>query len=73
LHGGCCAGPPPTTPTSLALLNRLACPASQASQLTPALQAEFEAFHRFLTVRFFGAQTSPISDVTAAKYADHLR
>ncbi|PRW56953.1 saccharopine dehydrogenase isoform B [Chlorella sorokiniana] len=43
------------------------------SELTPALQAEMEALHRFLTVRFFGAQQDPISDVTARKYADHIR
>lgn len=42
-------------------------------ELTPVLRAELEALHRFSTVRFFGAQQDPISDVTARKYADHLR
>lgn len=43
------------------------------AEMSPALQAEFAAFHRFCTVRFFGAQSEPIAEVTAAKYADHLR
>lgn len=86
--------------------------ALSADETSPALAAEFEAFHRFCTVRFFGAQVSagrggqwsgqlglqpaaldswrgggaliadpspttpqadPISDVTARKYADHMR
>lgn len=42
-------------------------------QLSASLAAELDAFHRFCTVRFFGAQAEPISEVTAAKYADHLR
>lgn len=37
------------------------------------LRAEFDAFHRFLTVRFFGAQSEPIRQDTALKYADHMR
>lgn len=41
--------------------------------MTAALKAKFEAFHRFLTVRFFGAQADPISEVTARKYQDHVR
>ncbi|KAI7842588.1 hypothetical protein COHA_003692 [Chlorella ohadii] len=43
------------------------------SEFTPALRAEMEALHRFLTVRFFGAQQDPITDGTARKYADHIR
>jgi len=45
----------------------------QESEFTPALRAEMEALHRFLTVRFFGAQQDPITDGTARKYADHIR
>ena len=37
------------------------------------LRAELQAFRRFCTVRFFGAQTPPILPVTAEKYCDHLR
>jgi hypothetical protein len=51
----------------------LLCCAMQASEMSPKLEAEFAAFHRFCTVRFFGAQSEPIAEVTAAKYADHLR
>ena len=39
----------------------------------PELRAELQAFRRFCTVRFFGAQTPPILPVTAEKYCDHLR
>lgn len=42
-------------------------------ELTPALAEEVAALRRFGTVRFFGAQEDPIAEVTAAKYADHLR
>lgn len=45
----------------------------QEEEASEALRAEFDAFNRFLTVPFFGAQTEPISAVTAAKYADHMR
>lgn len=38
-----------------------------------ALREELAAFHRFMTVRFFGAQQEPIAPVTARKYEDHLR
>lgn len=37
------------------------------------LRQEFDDFHRFCTVPFFGAQSPPISAVTARKYADHMR
>ncbi|KAI3437936.1 hypothetical protein D9Q98_000380 [Chlorella vulgaris] len=47
--------------------------ALSAAEISPALQAEFDAFHRFCTVRHFGAQAEPIAAVTAAKYADHMR
>ncbi|KAL4424494.1 hypothetical protein ABPG77_006803 [Micractinium sp. CCAP 211/92] len=42
-------------------------------EITGALRAEFDAFHSFLTVRFFGAQSEPIRRDTALKYADHMR
>jgi hypothetical protein len=45
----------------------------QEDEMSRGLRQEFAAFHRFLTVRFFGAQMEPISDVTARKYADHIR
>lgn len=38
-----------------------------------ALRAEFAGFRRFLTLRFFGAQSEPVAEATAAKYADHMR
>lgn len=59
--------------TTAPQLHARALAAVQESELTPALRAELEALHRFLTVRFFGAQQDPISDVTAKKYADHIR
>lgn len=43
------------------------------SEMSESLRAECAEYHRFLTVRFFGAQAEPISDVTARKYADHMR
>lgn len=42
-------------------------------EISVALRAEFDAFHNFLTVRFFGAQSEPIRQDTALKYADHMR
>ncbi|KAK9843821.1 hypothetical protein WJX81_007539 [Elliptochloris bilobata] len=39
----------------------------------PELRAELDAFRRFCTVRFFGAQSPPILPITAEKYCDHLR
>jgi len=42
-------------------------------ETSEALQAEFDAFNRFLMVPFFGAQSDPVTAVTAAKYADHMR
>ena len=38
-----------------------------------ALKAELDAFRRFCTVRFYGAQSLPILPVTAEKYCDHIR
>jgi hypothetical protein len=40
---------------------------------TEAQREEFDAFTRFLTQPFFGAQVEPIAGVTAAKYCDHMR
>lgn len=42
-------------------------------ELTESLKTEFAALHRFGTTKFFGAQADPIEEVTANKYADHLR
>ncbi|KAL4451998.1 hypothetical protein ABPG75_007660 [Micractinium tetrahymenae] len=42
-------------------------------EMSDGLRAEFAAFHDFLTVRFFGAQSEPIREDTALKYADHMR
>lgn len=42
-------------------------------ELTPVLQEEISALHRFGTEKFFGAQMDPIAAVTADKYTDHLR
>ncbi len=41
--------------------------------MAPALKAELDAFRRFCTVRFYGAQSLPILPVTAEKYCDHIR
>lgn len=47
--------------------------ALKASELPGQVQAELEAFFRWCTVRFFGAQADPIQPVTARKYIDHMR
>ena len=41
--------------------------------MAPALKAELDAFRRFCTVRFYGAQSLPILPITAEKYCDHIR
>ncbi len=45
----------------------------QANELPEQVQTEMDAFYRWCTVRFFGAQSDPIAPVTARKYIDHLR
>ena len=42
-------------------------------EMPEKLKTEFADLHRFGTARFFGAQADPIAEVTAYKYADHLR
>ena len=45
----------------------------QEQDLTPALKAEFEAFHKFNTTKWYGQLQEPILPVTSRKYADHVR
>ena len=41
--------------------------------MTAGLKLQFAEFHRFNTVRFFGAQSDPVSVPTALKYSHHVR
>ena len=47
--------------------------AHQVDAMPITLQDELSAFHRFLTVKFYGQQHDVIRDVTAQKYIDHVR
>ena len=47
--------------------------ALRESELSEGLRRELAALHSFLTQRFFGAQSEPITEGTARKYADWLR
>ena len=49
------------------------CHDPQAGQLPEHVRSELDAFQRWGTTRFFGAQADPVQPVTMQKYCDHLR
>ena len=48
-------------------------PCAQADQLPDHVRTELDAFQRWGTTRFFGAQADPVQPVTMQKYCDHMR